>query len=146
MKTCLKCEILKEDGDFYHRPGYPTKLRPYCKQCDAEDAKLRYHQSSELRTKIAAKARIYKANNRDKVNAQAREYGKRPEVKESRRLWTLDNYHNNPEYKAKRDASTTKYRHTEQGRLARKKYECKPEVRLRKNAAARRRYLKKKAA
>lgn len=64
MKTCSKCSIEKEDGEFYSRPsrakmpGQPKRLMSWCKRC--RNAHVQRWHSAERKAKPAEVREYYR--------------------------------------------------------------------------------------
>ena len=110
MKRCSKCKVDKPFNEFRRNRSMRDGYQHYCKLCQrAYDARYRrsergqqkdkeyrkrYHARNrdiankrcresyyKFREKRIEKSKRWIANNRDKFNAWAREYGKRPEIR-----------------------------------------------------------------
>ena len=73
MKTCTKCKEVKELDQFYKCSAREGGLHSQCKSCKA-DGDRSYRNRNVVRLKI--KARTWKEENRDKVNAIKRKYSR----------------------------------------------------------------------
>lgn len=106
MKLCTTCHVEKATSEFHIRfAGQPERgLANRCKSCSKE-ATARYRAAHPERVKEATKLR--RAANRDKYNAQAREYNAKPESKARVKAWNEANRDRFPAYNAQ--SRTRKY-------------------------------------
>lgn len=73
MKTCTKCGVEKELGEFYKERGCSDGHRGSCKNC-VKEYKARYREANKEKT--AARAKIYYEANAAKIKTRAKEWGK----------------------------------------------------------------------
>lgn len=67
MKFCIRCEVLKDDSEFYQIPKDSGNLHTYCKPCvNAIDASYR----DRNREKVRAKQAEYRIANADRLKAK----------------------------------------------------------------------------
>lgn len=104
-KTCSKCGVAKELGEFYLQKGGKFGRNAWCKVCVRD-----YCRAHKQRPESKIWRRVYEQ--RPEVKERKRAYNQRPEVKAGQRA-----YHQSPEYKAWKRA-----------------YQQRPEVKERKRA------------
>lgn len=90
MKICSKCKIEKQFSDFNKCSGSKTGIRPACRKCQSEDAKI---YISKNRDEIAEKQRKYSEENPEKVSATRRKYYQANKEKNASRstAWSKSN-------------------------------------------------------
>lgn len=71
MKTCTKCKVEKQSGDFYSHKQTADRLYPHCKACSSLISKLRYEKNKEA---ICEKSRIWRILNKEKASESYSEY------------------------------------------------------------------------
>ena len=111
MKTCFKCKTEKELDDFHRSNQTKDGRQAYCKKCRSKDKKI-YRDKNKDR--INAQAREYVQKNKEAVLARSREYYRKnieyyneyhqkyrqkPEVKKRRAEWIKEKYHSDPSFR-----------------------------------------------
>lgn len=59
MKTCTKCEVEKDESEFYADKRQRAGLRSYCKQCQSNRGKEKYTTDSAFRERKLANTAAY---------------------------------------------------------------------------------------
>ena len=118
MKTCSKCKIEKELGEFYGNSKAKDGHLTVCKQCSRLSEKQRY-LNPDVRERKNKQDKIRRNNKKLEISKQKQEYRSRPEVKLKRSQY-------NKEY-----VSLSKNK--EKRSLYKKAYDSMPENRERKN-------------
>jgi len=95
MKTCLKCEKIKDLGDFYKvKVGY----RSICKKCTNIDNRLHYLKNSK---KVVERQKIYRQENSEIIKLKNKIYNEKN--KEKTKLYHKEYRKNNSEKIAIKD-------------------------------------------
>lgn len=90
MKTCSKCKIEKELGNFYRDKSKNDGYHTVCKECQTVRKMLYY---KENKTKIIRQNSLYKTENKEKINQQNSLYRKvnKEKIKESDKMYRKTN-------------------------------------------------------
>jgi hypothetical protein len=102
MKTCIKCKVEKELKDFSKNKASKDGCHKYCKECDKKRAKI-YRKNN--RARIQKQRLEYRQENREKLSKLSQEYYQ--QNKEARREYKLhyerDRRANHPTYRLKKN-------------------------------------------
>lgn len=90
MKTCSKCGIEKDIGEFYVRRSRANGTMPNCKRCSAELARLYYTDKKEHINVINAKWKLENSDKHKEINAKWRKENAERH-RESGRQWAFAN-------------------------------------------------------
>jgi hypothetical protein len=122
MKTCNKCNIEKDDSEFYSD-------RNTCKVCEKERKKLYYQNNAE---KVKEQSKLYRQNNPEKVKERDKLYyqNNAEKVKEQSKLYRQ----NNPEKVKERDKRWVQNNPEKQKKRHKRYYQNNPEKMMKKSA------------
>lgn len=71
MKTCTKCNEIKDESEFYGEQSRSDGLRPHCKACVSNQNTLYYTANKD---KLCEYQREYRETNADAITVSQREY------------------------------------------------------------------------
>ena len=95
LKVCTTCGIPKSLDNFNDRPVSPDGLNPRCKECVSKESNKQHHKNPEHTKKVY---REWYENNKNKKYEKYKawlektEYFQKPEYKQMRRDYNLDNF------------------------------------------------------
>lgn len=69
MKTCIKCQVPKNESEFAINRSHKDGLSSYCKECNSANARIAYRNKDSI--KIAQKSRA--STNRIRIQSQINE-------------------------------------------------------------------------
>ena len=96
MKTCVKCNISKSEGDFNKNKSMKDGLQKYCRACSQERDKI-HTSTPEYKQKMVERNRF----KYDKLSEFKSEFGGSCVCCGESRLHLLDFHHTNPSIKEK---------------------------------------------
>ena len=107
LKKCSKCGCAKQASDFYARKASADGLHPYCKACVLAGQKKYREQNADA---VKARKRDYYSRTAEDRKRRSRDYylAHKDEI----RAKTREKYASDPEFRARADAQSKKYRET----------------------------------
>ena len=116
MKTCTKCNIEKELGEFYKCKTSKDGLRHDCKQCNSAYNKANSERRNEYDKQWRAKnkeynseyKKAYREANKEAISEYLAQW--REENKERQKKWRADNREAKAKYQKERKATDPSYR------------------------------------